>query len=42
MVIVQLLIGDRGSRPEDLLEAMDTQSLVQVTLVFLVTACSPM
>lgn len=38
MVVVQLLIGYSGSRAEDLLEAMDTQSLVQVTIVFLVMA----
>lgn len=40
MVVVQLLIGYCDSRAEDLLEAMDTQSLVQVTVVFLVMACS--
>lgn len=42
MVIVQLLIGYCGSRAEDLLEAMHAQSLVQVTIVFFVTARSPM
>lgn len=42
MVVVQLLAGHRGSRAEDLLEALDTQSLVQVAIVFLVTACSPL
>lgn len=41
MVVVQLLVGHRGSRAEDLLEALDTQSLVQVAIVFLVTASSP-
>lgn len=42
MVVVQLLIRYCGSRAEDLLEALDTQRLVQVAIVFLVTARSPL